>query len=362
MGRVRRSGLRGRRIPVPIAVGLVAVLTLATIAVGGVPLLVGLVLAGSLAVGTLPPESRRYLARRGLRVVATVLATMAVVWLLVHNYPDATRDTPAGLVPAMERYVDWFAGVLLGDFGDTESYSETVGEGVSRTIPISAQLVAYSQVIAVAIAVPGALLGARLRGRAVDVCFRALGLLGLALPIFVTGPILTYAFGVGEIGVFGWSFGVQILPIGRYIAIGESLPEHFRSMALPSITLGLSTAAAYLVLLRAEIIQQLQSDHVTLARSKGMPPARIVRAHALRPAAPSVVAAVAAQSSLILGNLLIIERIFLLPGFGDYVLVAIGRRDDLAVVGCLFVAAIILAVVNLFADALLLAVDPRLEP
>ena len=77
---------------------------------------------------------------------------------------------------------------------------------------------------------------------------------------------------------------------------------------------------------------------------------------------PSVVAAVAAQSSLILGNVVVIERIFLLPGFGDYVLVAIGRRDDLAVVGGLFVAAAILAVVNLFADALLLVVDPRLEP
>ena len=346
----------------PVAVALAAVVTLATVAVGGVPLLAGLVLAVGVGLLAMPAPARRYLLRRSARVAATIGMTMAVVWFLVHNYPDAARETPAGLIPAMERYVEWLGGVVLGDLGPTASYSETVSEGVGRTIPISAQLVAYSQIIAVAIALPGALLGARLRGRAIDVGFRAIGLAGLALPIFVTGPILAYGLGVGEIGLFGWEFGVQIFPTGRYRPIGDGLGDHLRSMALPSFTLGVSTAAAYMVLLRAEILQQLRSEHVTLARSKGVPPARIVRVHALRPAAPSVVAAVAAQSSLLLGNLLVVERIFTLPGFGDYVLVAIGRRDDLAVVGCLFVAAAILAVINLFADALLLVVDPRLEP
>ena len=132
-------------------------------------------------------------------------------------------------------------------------------------------------------------------------------------------------------------------------------------MALPSLTLGLSTAAVYLVLLRSELIQQLMLDHVELARSKGIAPGRIVRHHALRPAAPTVVAAIAAQSGLIVGNLIIIERIFLLPGFGDYVIVAIIRRDLPAVAGAVFVAAAVLAVVNLVADALLLTIDPRLD-
>jgi peptide/nickel transport system permease protein len=353
---------RGKgRLPIPAAVALAAVMTLAVMALGGVPLLLGLILTLGVALLAMPSGPRRYLVRRAGRVAATLGMTMAVVWLLVHNYPDAARQTPTGLVPAMERYISWFGKMLLGDLGPS-SYSETVTEGVGRTIPISFQLVVYSQILAAAIALPGALYGARLQGRAVDVAFRALGLAGLAVPVFVIGPILMYALGVGEIGLFGLSFGIKLFPTGRYVPLGEGLGPHLRSMAMPSITLGLSTAAAYLVLLRAEILQQLRSEHVSLARSKGLPPGRIVRVHALRPAAPSVVAAVAAQSSLLLGNLVIIERIFTLPGFGDYVLVAIGRRDDLAVVGGLFVAAAILAVINLFADALLLVVDPRLEP
>ncbi|MGI9596954.1 MAG: ABC transporter permease [Acidimicrobiales bacterium] len=344
-----------------IAVTAVAsVVTLGSVAIGGVPLLFGLLVMVVAGMMLLPFGPRRYLLRRTVRVLTTIFVAMAIVWLLVHNYPDASRDSPTGVIPAMERYIVWISDLLFGEFGDS-TYSETVGEGLSRTIPISTQLVVYSQVVAVLIAVPGAIAGARFRGRSIDLGFRALTLLGLALPIFVIGPIFQYALGVGDIDMLGMSWGWQVFPVGRYIPFGDGPVEHFQSMALPSITLGVTTAAVYMVLLRSEIIQQLPSEHVLLARSKGVPPGRIIRVHALRPASPSVVAAIGAQSSLLFGHMLIIERIFILPGFGDYVLVAIGRRDDLAVVGALFVTAAILALVNLFADALLLAIDPRLE-
>lgn len=344
-----------------MVVTIVAMVTaMAAVVVGDVPLLAGLGVLAALALAAMPGGSRRYLLRRLTRVGASVFVAMAIVWLLVHNYPNAARQTPTGLVPAMERYIAWIGDLVLGDMGDSQ-YAETVGEGLSRTIPISLQLLAYSQVIALFIAIPGAVLGAQFRGRLIDLGFRALAFAGLAIPMFVSGLIFLYFFGVGDIELFGLTWGVRILPTGRYVPLGRDVADHFRSMILPSLTLALSTAATYLVLLRSELLQQLRLDHVLLARSKGVSSGRIVRAHALRPAAPSAVAAIAAQSGMIFGNLIIIERVFTLPGFGDYVLVAISRRDDLAVVGALFVTAAILAVVNLIADALLLAVDPRLE-
>jgi peptide/nickel transport system permease protein len=343
-----------------LVTAVTALASLIAVSLGGLPMLLGLAVVLGCIVVALPADARRYLLARISRVGVTVFLAMAVIWILVHNYPDAYRSTPTGLIPAIERYVGWMADLIFGELGDS-SYSETVGEGLARTIPISTQLMVYSQVIAVAVAVPGAIYGARFRGRSVDVGFRALALLGLALPIFIVGPLFQYAFGVGDIDLFGLSFGVKLFPVGRYIEFGEGPIDHFKSMAMPTLTLGLTTAASYLVLLRSEILQQLPLDHVLLARSKGLPAGRIIRLHAVRPAAPSAVAAIAAQSSLLFGNLLIIERIFILPGFGDYVLIAIGRRDDLAVVGSLFVIAIILALVNLLADAILLAIDPRLR-
>lgn len=73
-----------------------------------------------------------------------------------------------------------------------------------------------------------------------------------------------------------------------------------------------------------------------------------------------MVALIAAQASMVMGNMILIERIFTLPGFGDYVVVAIGRRDIAAVTGAVFIAALILAIVNLVADAVLLVIDPRI--
>ncbi len=335
-------------------------ITIGAIAIGGIPLLGGLGVACLLALWLLPGGSRRYLLRRAARVGGTVFVAMAIIWLLVHNYPDASRQDETGVVPAMVRYVSWIGDVVAGEMGDTQ-YQETVEEGVSRTIPISLQLLVYSQLMALLIAIPGAIAGAQYRGKAVDVGFRAIGMLGLAVPMFVSGLLLMYFFGVGEIDLFGLSWGVQWFPTGRYIPIANGVWRHIRSMILPSFTLALTTAATYLVLLRSEMLQQLLADHVQLARSKGVPPSAIVRRHAFRPAAPTLVAAIGAQSGMILGNMLIVERIFLLPGFSDYVLIAIGRRDVIAIAGSLFVVAAILAVINLFADALLLAVDPRLE-
>jgi len=327
--------------------------------IGGVPLVVAMGLLAGLALAILPGGSRDYLLRRVWRIGGSLFITMAAVWLLVHNYPDASRTDETGLIAAMARYVEWIADLVSGEMGDT-LYAETVGEGVSRSLPISLQLVAYSQVLALLIAVPGAMIGAQFRGRSADVVFRAIGLAGISSPIYMTGPILMHLFGVGDFRVFGRDIGVQILPVARYVPWGDGAADHLRSIALPSITLALSTAAVYLVLLRSEMIQQLMSEHALLARSKGLPPSAIVRRHALRPGAPTAVAAIAAQSGLILGNMIIVERIFTLPGFGDYVVIAIGRRDVLAVAGAIFIAAAILAVVNLFADALLLVIDPRL--
>jgi peptide/nickel transport system permease protein len=339
---------------------LALVLTVATVAVGGLPFALVLVVAALLVLASLPSSPRRYLLKRIGRVLASIMLSMALVWLLVHNYRDDSRLDDTGLFPAMVRYVEWISGLVSGEMGSSQ-YSESVGEGISRSLPISLQLVAYSQILALAISIPGALIGAQLRGRAGDVAARALSLLGLSLPVFITGPLLVQLLGLGELNLFGHQVGWKLLPVVRYVPVGDGLIDHLRSMAMPSLTLALSTAAIYLVLLRSELIQQLQSQHALLARSKGMSPARIVRVHALRPASPSAVAAVAAQSGFILGNVVIIERIFVLPGFGDYTLTAIGRRDVLAVAGALFVAAIILAVLNLIADALLLVLDPRLE-
>ena len=246
------------------AAGICLVAVFASLLLGGVPLVLGLG-AGAFAVAVaMPGAPRRYLFRRLGGILISVALAMWFMWLLAHNYPDASRLDEPGVIPAFARYIDWIGGLVAGDLGYSQ-YSETVWEGISRTIPLSLQLLIYSQVLAVGLAVPGALVGARFRGRIADVVSRAIGLLGLATPIIIIGPILVFLFAVGSIGIFGLDFGWKILPAGRYVPFGDGVVDHIKSMLLPSVTLALTTAASYMVVLRSEVILQLRQDHARLA-------------------------------------------------------------------------------------------------
>ncbi len=355
----RVASLTADRSRVSAAVLLLVVTVAVAVVTGGVPLTLGLgVVAGAIAI-SLPPAARRYLARRVIGIAGSLLIAMWLVWLLAHNLPDRSRQDATGVVASTKRFVAWLGDLVGGDLGRAQ-YSESVWEGISRTLPLSLQLPLYSQVLAFAIAVPGALVAARYRGRLSDIGIRAIGLLGLAAPIIIVGPILVFTLAVGELGLFGIEVGWKILPAGRYVPVGDGVWEHARSMFLPSVTLAVTTLATYLVLLRTEIIHQLQQDHALLALAKGIGPRHLVRRHGLRPAMPAVVALSAAQTGAIIGNMILVERIFTLPGFGDYVVVAIGRRDIVAVAGAIFVAALVVAVINVVAEAVLLVVDPRI--
>ena len=172
--------------------------TLAAFGAGGIPLGMGLALVAAIVLLVLPGRSVRYVVRRVGFAVVTVLAAIAVVWVLVHHLPpdppiifEGDRSFPGGgralerllgggdptdgstqfdLTGAFRAYGDWVGDVVAGDLGDT-TYSETVTEGLARTIPISLQLLVYSQLLAAAIAIPAALFAVRRRGaRNPDVC------------------------------------------------------------------------------------------------------------------------------------------------------------------------------------------------
>ena len=163
--------------------------------IGGLPLAVALGVTLALIVAAMPGRARRHLTRRSAWIGLQIFVTMGLVWILVHNYRDDSRSDEPGLVPAIERYIEWIAGLVAGEMGSSQ-YAETVGEGISRTLPISLQLVLYSQLVALALAIPGALFAARMRGRSVDVAVRAVGLLGLSLPVFIIGPLLMELVGL----------------------------------------------------------------------------------------------------------------------------------------------------------------------
>jgi peptide/nickel transport system permease protein len=323
------------------------------------PLLVGLLLMFAGAVVLLPAPSRRHVLRRLPRVVVLTVVATAVIWLLIRVIPDAGRVSRLPLTQAFDEWLDWVSEAATGDLGFSDGYRESVNDGVARTIPITLQLAAYSMILALLVALPAALVAVRWQGRFVDRFITSMSFVLLSIPPIIIAPLIVTTLALGGIDLFGVQVGAEWFPSGRYTPVGEGAAPHLRSMALPTVALAAGLVAPFVAVLRTELIEVGSRDFVLSANARGLPPRLVILRHAFPAAAPRLVAVVAAQIGILLGSIVIIEYLFLLPGFTDYVLVAITRRDLPPLAGGTAIIAASLALINLLADAVIMAMDPR---
>jgi peptide/nickel transport system permease protein len=295
---------------------------------------------------------------RGLpRVFLVMVAATAAMWIFVRVIPDSTRVSRLPIGDALNEWVEWFVATLRGDLGFSQGYSESVNDGVRRTVPLTLQLALYAQVLSLGLSIPLALVATRWSKTAVDRGISTSSLVLLSLPPIVIAPLLIATLALGGIG--DTHLGFEWFPTGRYTPLGESLTGHAQSMTLPTIALVCGLIAPYVVVLRNELLTVAGQDFIQSALARGMPRWRVLLRHALPVGLPRLVAIAAAQTAVLIGNLIIIERLFLMPGFTDYVLVAIERRDLPPLAGGTAIIAGTLAMVNLLADSVIVGLDPR---
>jgi len=323
------------------------------------PLWLGMLALFAAVIVLLPGHSRSYVLRRVPRVVALAIVASALIWVMVRVIPNAERVTRLPVSEAFSEWIDWVSEAATGDLGFSEGYRESVNDGVARTIPITLQLAAYSMLVALTAAVPAALIAVRFQGRFVDRAITSTTFVLLSIPPIVIAPLILATFALGGMDTFGVQIGAEWLPSGRYDAVGEGVVTHIRSMALPTLALAAGLVAPYVAVLRTEMLTVGSRDFIQSANARGLPPRWVIVRHALPAAAPRLVAVVAAQTGILLGSIVIIEHLFLLPGFTDYVLVAISRRDLPPLAGGTALIAASLALINLLADAIIIAMDPR---
>lgn len=335
------------------ALGAVALVLL------GLPLGVNVAIVTAAAIAMLPPAGRRHFVRGALRIVILAVAATAAMWVFIRVIPDSERVGRLPVGEALGEWAEWLAGALKGDLGFSRQYAESVNEGVARTVPISLQLAAYSQVLAVVIAVPAALISVRWHRSPVDRAVSTGSLVGISVPPIVVAPMLVTIFALGGIAVAGTQIGTEVFPAGRYVPVGDGMSDHIRAMTLPTVVLALSLVAPYVSILRSELLTIASHDYIQSAAARGLPARLVLLRHALPVALPRLIAAVAGQMAVLIGNMIIIERLFILPGFTDYVLLAITRRDLAPIAGGTLIIAGVLATIALFADALVVSLDPR---
>ena len=310
----------------------------------------------------------RTILRRLVSVPAVLIAVSVLTFLLMSALPGGpviailgTGATPENIAALTERlgldkplpvrYLDWLFGALRGDLGVSLSSSTPVSKLILQRLPVTLELMLLSQVLALGVAVPLAIITAWRARRPFDRVVSALSFTALATPPFVVAVVLIVLFAVT----------IPLFPAAGYVPIDKGLGPNLRSITLPAIALALGPCAVYTRLLRTELIGTLGQDFVTVAAAKGLNPRYVLMRHALRPSLfPLITTAGITIGSLISGAVLI-ESIFGLPGIGTLLVNAIYSRDYVLIQGVVLVVTVAFVLINTLVDLLYVVLDPRLR-
>ena len=209
-------------------------------------------------------------------------------------------------------------------------------------------------VLALAVALPVGIISAARPYSLFDRVASTLAFVGFSLPTFFTGILLILVFSIkldwlpfvyrSDVEMTGW----------------RAVFEHVRQAIMPVLVLGLFQGAGWTRYVRSAVLDVIRLDHVTTARSKGLPERRVITRHVLRNALIPVVTLVALQMPTVFGGAIVTEQIFRIPGIGSLLIDAILRNDTPVIMGVTFVFSVLVIVFNLIADLLYGLLDPRI--
>jgi peptide/nickel transport system permease protein len=266
---------------------------------------------------------------------------------------DALREDLGLDDPVWQQYGRWIGDFVTGDLGGYYSVTgeRPVMDRVRDSLPVSLQLMVYAQVLALIIAIPAGVITAYRAGTRADKAANATAFGMLAIPNFALALVLAYYVGVE----LGW------LPVSGYVKPSEDLVEHVRRMILPTVALAVGQVAVYMRLLRSDMIATLQEDFITMAKSKGVSPRRVLWRHALRPSSLTLLTVAGLNVGTLIGGAIIIEVIFSMPGVGTLLYEAIQARQYIALQSLVALIAVGYVLVNFLVDVLYAVLDPRIR-
>ena len=307
-----------------------------------------------------------YVLRRLLQLVPIALGVTILVFFLIHLVPGdpavtilGNQATPARVAllhhewgldrPLPVQYAKFMSRIAHGNLGDSLFYGVSAGHLVLQRLPVTLWLIGLGTLLSVLIAVPLAAIAATNRDRIPDHVVRAVPLVGLGFPPFWVGIVLLLVFGL-HLG--------RAFPVGGY---GNGFVGHLHSMFLPALTVAFGIAPILIRSLRASLLEVLESEYVTTARSKGLPESRVLVRHALRNAVVSTVTVLGVNIGYLVGGTLVIEQVYALPGIGQLMINSIFQRDFPVVQAVTLVFSIMVVLVYLLSDVAHALLDPRVR-
>jgi len=303
--------------------------------------------------------------RRILQMIPTILAVALLVFVIFSIIPgsfasslmsDGRGGADADMLarinaefgldkPVHVRFFEYITGLIQFDLGTSFKFREPVTDVINARIWASLKLSIAAMVFAIAIGVPLGFIAALRPGSILDTITMVFAVSGLSMPQFWLGLLLMYFFALqlGWLPSFGYGGG------------------QLKYLILPAITLGVTPLALLARTTRAGVLEIMNEDFIRTAHSKGMSNARVIRWHLLRNVMVLVVTTIGLQFGSMMGQAVVIEKLFAWPGIGLLLVDSVAVRDIPVVQGTILVIVVWFLVINTFVDIIYAAIDPRIK-
>ena len=277
--------------------------------------------------------------------------------------------------PFYVQYSNWIMNLLQGDWGFSPTWRQPVLEGLLRRLPASIELGIFAMLPSVLLAFIFGRQAANHHNRFSDYAVRTTAFVGWAMPNFIFGLIFMTVF-------YAW---LKWFPAER-MSTSVSLivnSDHFRTytgfltidgilngnypiawdairhLMLPGLTLAVFQWALFVRIMRASLLEELKQDYITTARSKGLSERLIMQVHATRNALLPVISSAGVATSMLFGNVIVVEVLFNFNGIGRWAIESIQRFDAPVAVGFMLMSSVVSILASLGADILFAITDPR---
>jgi len=314
------------------------------------------------------------ITRRFLILIPQLIALSIIVFTMAHFMPgdaltglidptirpediEAMREAMGLNRPMYEQYIDWVRNMLQGDFGRSFTHQRPVVDVIGERLPNTFRLSLVTMIFTYMLAIPLGILAGRYRETVIDRSIIIYTFFAIAMPMIIFALLNLFTFG----------FTLRWFPITGSVdprAVSGTLEFHIsrlRHLILPALTLALLSTVGIINILRSEIIDNENSDYVTMVRSKGAPRRIVYNRHIFRNASLPLISGFGFALVGLLGGSIFIERVFSFPGMGHLFVQSINGRDYTTANALIMFYGILAVVGTTLSDILMVVADPRIR-
>lgn len=302
---------------------------------------------------------KKFVLKRLLMAIVTMWVIITITFVIMHAVPGdpfaregkmpeqvyQNLRAQYGLdKPLGEQYVIYLKNIMKGDFGKSmKSQAETVNQMIKRGAPVSAQIGLQAFIISIILGPALGSIAALYQNKLPDYITMIIAIIGISVPSFIFATLLVQfvAKQVAWLPISGWGT--------------------FRHSILPSLSLALMPIAASARLMRSSMLEVLGQDYIRTARSKGLSKFKVIMGHAVRNAILPVVSTLGTTLSGLLTGSFVIEKIFGVPGLGNFLISSVTNRDYTLIMGTTIFYSFVLIILLLIVDILYVVIDPRIQ-